>query len=173
MLHLQEVVCGSLDVLSNLVTVSGAVKECSQDEHVKGALEDGRTFRCLPVNCGVELIVYVRPKIGFCNCQTGVSDDEELERVGDISLLSDSFVPLRAGEPVKVGWMNGRVRLYDVAPRYANKQNALAVAINDKCDVIVATVLAQRTVPPAAERMALAFLNSDTVLQWARKELGL
>jgi hypothetical protein len=29
------------------VTVSGAVKECSQDEHVKGALEDGRTLLCL------------------------------------------------------------------------------------------------------------------------------
>jgi hypothetical protein len=46
-LHLQEVVRGSLDVLSNLVTVSRTVKECSQDEHVKRALEDGRALLCL------------------------------------------------------------------------------------------------------------------------------
>jgi hypothetical protein len=46
-LHLQEVVRGSLDVPSNLVTVSGAVKECSQNEHVKRALEDGRALLCL------------------------------------------------------------------------------------------------------------------------------
>jgi hypothetical protein len=43
-LHLQEVVRCSLDMLSNLVTVSGAIEECSQDEHVKRSLEDGRTF---------------------------------------------------------------------------------------------------------------------------------
>jgi hypothetical protein len=46
-LHLQELVRGSLDVLSNLVTVSGAVKKCSQDEHVQGALEHGRALLCL------------------------------------------------------------------------------------------------------------------------------
>ena len=36
----------------------------------------------------------VRAKIGFCNCTTGVSDDDELDRVGDVELYSDKFVPL-------------------------------------------------------------------------------
>jgi hypothetical protein len=133
----------------------------------------GRAFRCAPSDCGVEVNVFVRAKIGFCNCTTGVSDDTELDRVGDVSLISDAFVPLRDGQPVAVGWMTGRMRLYDAAPRYANKQNALAVAFNDKCDVIVATVTSQRTIPPAAGQAALAFLNSEPVLQWAKKELGL
>src|SRR6185312_14579499 len=38
----------------------------------------GRAFRC--ESCGgIEL--YVRPKIGFCNCDTGVADDDEVDRV--------------------------------------------------------------------------------------------
>jgi hypothetical protein len=133
----------------------------------------GKAFQCAPADCGVEVNLFVRPKIGFCNCLTGVSDDQELDRVGDIALLSEAFVPLGDGEPVAVGWMMGRMRLYDAAPRYATKQNALAVAFNDQCDVIVATVTSKRQLSVAAERAALLFLNSDTVLQWARKELGL
>jgi hypothetical protein len=133
----------------------------------------GRAFRCSAGDCGVAVNVYVRAKIGFCNCATGVSDDAELDRVGDISLISDKFVGLRAGEPVTVGWMSGRARLYDAKPNYAPEQNALAVAVNDKCDVIVATVTAGRDLPPVAERAALAFLRDDQVLRWARAELGL
>jgi hypothetical protein len=33
----------------------------------------GRAFVCKAVDCGTEVKVYVRPKIGFCNCTTGVS----------------------------------------------------------------------------------------------------
>jgi len=43
----------------------------------------GRAFVCKPAACGVEVNVYLRPKIGFCKCATGVDDDDELERVGD------------------------------------------------------------------------------------------
>ena len=37
----------------------------------------GRAFRC--VSCGERggIELYVRPKIGFCNCTTGVADDDE------------------------------------------------------------------------------------------------
>src|SRR5437899_3192065 len=37
----------------------------------------GKAFVCLPADCGAKVAVYVRPKIGFCNCSTGVSDDPE------------------------------------------------------------------------------------------------
>ncbi|MEA2839255.1 MAG: hypothetical protein QOF41_585 [Methylobacteriaceae bacterium] len=43
----------------------------------------GKAFRCEATDCGGEISVYLRPKIGFCNCTTGVADDEELERVAD------------------------------------------------------------------------------------------
>ena len=43
----------------------------------------GKAFRCKASDCGSEVSVYVRAKIGFCNCTTGVSDDEELDRISD------------------------------------------------------------------------------------------
>ena len=56
-------------------------------------------------------------------------------------------------------------------PRWAWARTALAIAFNDKCDVVVATVVAGDVA--AAERAALGFLNGDLVLRWAEKELGL
>jgi hypothetical protein len=132
----------------------------------------GRAFRCAPADCGVEINIYLRAKIGFCNCATGVADDAELDRVGDISLLSDRFAGKRDGQTVTVGWMSGRSRLYDVRPNYGSRLPALAIAVNDKCDVIVATVTAGKEISAEAERAALAFLNSVAVLTWAKTELG-
>src|SRR6266704_2619603 len=47
----------------------------------------GKAFVCSAADCGGQVQLYVRPKIGFCNCATGVSDDTELERVADTELL--------------------------------------------------------------------------------------
>jgi hypothetical protein len=130
----------------------------------------GRAFQCRAADCGVEIKLYLRAKLGFCNCTTGVSDDAELDRVGDLELLSDKFEGLGNGRPIAVAWMKGRSRPYKVAIPYAAPKTALAIAFNDKCDVVVATVLSEQTA--AAEGAALSFLNSDFVLRWAEKELG-
>jgi hypothetical protein len=133
----------------------------------------GRAFQCRAGDCGAEVNLYLRAKLGFCNCSTGVSDDTELDRVGDLELLSDKFEGLSDGRPISVGWMNGRSRPYHVTIPYASPRTALAIAFNDKCDVVVATVVADRSRIPAAERAALEFLNGGLVLRWAEKELGL
>jgi hypothetical protein len=46
------------------------------------------------------------------------------------------------------------------------------MAFNDQCDVMVATVVAERDQIAAAERLALEFLNGQIVLRWAKAELG-
>src|SRR5712691_12286880 len=46
----------------------------------------GRAFQCRAADCGAEVNLYLRAKLGFCNCTTGVSDDTELDRVGDLEL---------------------------------------------------------------------------------------
>src|SRR5271170_2723212 len=43
----------------------------------------GRAFHCDTASCGAEVELYVRPKIGFCNCNSGVADDDEVDRVAD------------------------------------------------------------------------------------------
>ena len=49
----------------------------------------------------------------------------------------------------------------------------LAIAFNERCDVIVATALVANEQPAAFEGVVLAFLNGDTVLRWAEAKLGL
>jgi hypothetical protein len=133
----------------------------------------GRAFQCRAADCGAEINLYLRAKLGFCNCTTGVSDDAELDRVGDLELLSEKFEGLAEGRPIAVRWMSGRSRPYQVTIPYAPPRTALAIAFNDKCDVVVATVMAERERLTLAEGVALDFLNGDLVLRWAERELGL
>src|SRR5476651_1446644 len=68
----------------------------------------GRAFRCTNESCGGEIEVYVRPKAGFCNCDTGVADDEEVDRVADLDMISPRFVAREPGRVIKVAGMPGR-----------------------------------------------------------------
>ncbi|HEY4919985.1 MAG TPA: hypothetical protein VII40_07765 [Xanthobacteraceae bacterium] len=131
----------------------------------------GRAFHCAAAACGADVEVYLRAKIGFCNCTTGVSDDAELERVGDVELLGEQFKAARDGHPIAVAWMKGRSRPYDVAGRATGA--TLALAFNDHCDVIVATAVVPDGPAARVEPAVLAFLNSDTVINWAKEALGL
>ena len=67
--------------------------------------------------------------------------------------------------------MKGRSRPYDVQGRAAG--STLALAFNDHCDVIVATAVVPAGAAARVEPAVLAFLNSDTVLNWAKEVLGL
>jgi len=131
----------------------------------------GRAFRCGAESCGVSVHVYLRPKIGFCNCSAGVYDDAELDRVGDLDLIGPQYSGLGEGAPVTVGWMKGRSRAFVVKGPYQPPAAAVAIAFNDKCDVAVATVTADGDLARGALE-ALKFLNTDPVLRWAHAELG-
>jgi hypothetical protein len=132
----------------------------------------GRAYRCAPADCGTEINLYLRAKVGFCNCSTGVSDNADLDRVSDLELFSEEFVGLTDGRPVSVGRMQGRSRLYQVNIPYAGPRDIWAIGFNDKCDVAVATVLAAPDRVSEAEGLALDFLKSDPVQRWAAAELG-
>jgi hypothetical protein len=132
----------------------------------------GRAYRCAPADCGTEINLYLRAKVGFCNCATGVSDDADLDRVSDLELFSEEFVGVTDGRPVSVGRLNGRSRLYHVDIPYAGARAMWEIGFNDKCDVAVATVLADPDRLGEAEGLALDFLSSDPVQRWAAAELG-
>jgi hypothetical protein len=50
----------------------------------------GKAFRCRASDCGTEVRLYVRAKIGFCNCTTGVADDEDVDRMGDLAIVGEA-----------------------------------------------------------------------------------
>jgi hypothetical protein len=132
----------------------------------------GRAFQCKAGNCAREISLYLRAKIGFCNCATGVADDEELDRVGDVDLVGSEPTATGPGGPIAVHWMKGRSRSYTAGGRGPSTKSVLSIAVNDRCDVIVATIAVGGDAPAAPEAV-LEFLNSDLVLRWAQTTLGL
>lgn len=101
----------------------------------------GRAFRCNPDDCSTEVNIYLRAKLGACNCTAGVADDGELDRMGDVDLVGGEVSPLGDGRPITIGWMKGRSRAYALTARNPPGKTAISVAFNDRCDMIVATVV--------------------------------
>jgi hypothetical protein len=119
----------------------------------------GRAFRCEGGACdGAEL--YVRAKRGFCNCDRGVADDDEVDRVADIDLIDPRFAATAPGEAVHVGEMHGRARRYDLA-----NGAAVGVALSRRCDLFVA-VAQGRGDTYAIQQSALAFLATLEMKTW-------
>lgn len=133
----------------------------------------GKAFVCKAAECGAEVTVYIRAKIGFCNCTTGVADDEELDRISDFDLFENKLSALAPGKPIAVAWMKGRSRAFAIVGNPRSARSALSIGFNDRCDAIIATALVGGEQPDGVEQAVLAFLNSRTVLRWAEVTLGL
>lgn len=135
-----------------------------------------KAFTCTAATCGADLKLYVRAKIGFCNCKTGVADDEELERIGDFAVIARRHAPIAAGRPIQVAWMKGRSRPYAFdgkAPGPTRPGTALLIGYNDRCDAIVATAVLEQGSAIAVETAVLEFLASPKVIRWSQVTLGL
>jgi len=132
----------------------------------------GKAFRCKAADCGAEVNVYLRAKLGFCNCTTGVADDEDLDRMGDLVLVGD-VSPLGAGHPINIAWMKGRSRAYQLNARSQAKKTAISVVFNERCDMIAATAVLGHDQLTATEASVIEFLNGNTVMRWAEITLGL
>lgn len=134
----------------------------------------GKAFRCNSADCNAEIHVYVRPKIGFCNCATGISDDAELERLGDLALLGRKLEPLSVGKPVSVAWMKGLSRSYSIVePGWLPGASAITIAFHDRCDAIVAMATVRNKQPQLSEAAILDLLKSPAVMGWLESTIGL
>ncbi len=124
----------------------------------------GRAFRCEGGGCdGAEL--YIRAKRGFCNCDSGVADDDEVDRVADIDLITPRFTATAPGEVVHVDEMHGRARRYDLAIYDGASHAAVGVAISRRCDLFVAAAQG-RGDAHAMQHAALAFLETREMKAW-------
>ena len=133
----------------------------------------GKAFRCSEGDCGTTVTVYLRAKIGFCNCTTGVADDEELERIGDLDLLGGKAAAHGDGRPIAVAHMKGRSRSYALIGDHHPSRSALSIGYNDRCDAVVATVVVEHDRARELEGSALALLKGPTVMRWTEMTLGL
>lgn len=136
-----------------------------------------KAFVCKSATCGGEMTLYVRVKVGFCNCAEGIADDAELERIGDFADLSRRHEPLADGKPIVLDGLKGRSRPYrmQVLGTSGRSVRGIVVGLNSGCDAVVATgVQAQlREDLSSAEAAISIFLESAPVRQWTRSALGL
>ena len=134
---------------------------------------EGKAFECKAADCGGELKLYIRPKIGFCSATTGVADDNELERLSDFDFMKGANVALGNGHEIQVGWMKGRIRAYTIADPGHPPASAISIAYNSNSDALVATVLLNGVPPNAVEPAILEFLSGKEMLRWVETTLGL
>lgn len=129
----------------------------------------GRAFRCEGGGCdGAEL--YVRAKRGFCSCDSGVADDDEVDRVADLDLIAPRFTATAPGEVVHVGEMHGRARPYDLDIVDGARHAAIGIAVSRRCDLFVAAAQG-RGEASAMQRAALAFLETQEMKNWVTAAL--
>ncbi|NEU96453.1 hypothetical protein [Bradyrhizobium uaiense] len=121
----------------------------------------GRAFRCGAAECGIDVEVYLRPKPGFCNCDGGVADDDEVDRVSDVDMITPRFAPLKAGDVIDVAGMPGRIRAYDLD----RNRTAIGIAVSHRCDLMA--VAAYGSGEAAKVRQAtLKFLEGREIRTW-------
>jgi hypothetical protein len=123
----------------------------------------GRAFRCDGACEGTDL--YLRAKLGFCNCDRGVADDDEVDRVADLDLISPRFAALAPGETVAVGELSGRARSYDLDMPGTARRAAVGIALSRRCDLFVA-VAKGAAAPADMQAAALAFLKTGEMERW-------
>lgn len=128
----------------------------------------GRAFRCDGVCAGAEF--YMRAKRGFCDCDRGVADDDEVDRVADIDLISARFAAAAPGEDVGIGEMRGRARRYDLDMPDGARHAAIGIAVSRRCDLFVA-VAQRRGEAIAMQNAALAFLETQEIKTWVTAAL--
>jgi hypothetical protein len=125
----------------------------------------GRAFRCGGPSCGEGIELYVRPKLGFCNCDSGVADDDEVDRVADLDLMSARFLPLEPGKAITIAEMPGRLRRYDLNTVDGSRHPAVGIAVSRRCDLLVAVAKGAGSAI-SIERAALKFLAAGDISHW-------
>ena len=134
---------------------------------------EGKAFQCKAADCGAELDLYIRAKVGFCSSTTGVADDDELERLSDFDFMNGRVTALAGGHNIDIAHMKGRIRAYATASPIRSRTYAFSVAFNNNADALVATVLVNDRQPAGVEPVVIQFLNGETIQRWVTLTLGL
>jgi hypothetical protein len=134
---------------------------------------EGKAYQCKAADCGVDLALYIRPKMGFCSRTIGVADDSELDRLSDFDFMNGALVALGEGHAINVAWMKGRLRTYAMAGPGRSQTSAITIAKNNDSDALVATVVLNGPQPGALEPAVVAFLNDKLMQRWVSSALGL
>jgi hypothetical protein len=132
----------------------------------------GRAFRCNSASCGGGLDVYIRAKIGLCNCSNGITGDAEVDAVSDVDLLAADFAPLAPGAAVAVGGMQGITRAYRLVEPNGVGRRAAGLALSNRCDLVaIASLGAWAGMPKGTEAISTLISRAE-IASWLRNQMG-
>ena len=137
----------------------------------RDAWPSGKAFTCIDASCGGGAVLSVRVKIGFCNCDTGIRDDDEVDNVADVDMVTPDFVPSGPGEAIRVANFPGRIRSYGYNAE-GKSRTALGLALARKCDLIAISVNSPKMDEAALRRKVVERLQSPDLLKWINRQLG-
>jgi hypothetical protein len=129
----------------------------------------GRAFRCGAADCGEEILFFARVKLGLCDCTAGIADDEDLERVSDVSLIAPKVEPDAPGQGKVFAGMQGWTRSFH-AP---NGAPVVLVGGGRNCNAFVGMASARSTLSPAALSALDSLLNGPQMSRWILSAQGL
>jgi hypothetical protein len=104
------------------------------------------------------------------HCDTGVADDDEVDRVADLDLISPRFAARAPGQPARVAELAGRSRSYDLDVA-GDRRRAIGLALSHRCNLMVALVQG-KAADPLLQQAAQRFLVSPDVQRWMMAALG-
>ncbi|MEN9708630.1 MAG: hypothetical protein RIQ68_1038 [Pseudomonadota bacterium] len=130
----------------------------------------GQAFLCGDQSCSGHEIIMARVKFGFCNCESGVRDDAEVDYVADVDLISQEFLPLAEGRNIELFGLTGRARAYHYKSG-TGRSVALGIALSRKCDVVAISVSGLRS-DGDAQNMIDRIGHSPELMRYLAKGLG-
>jgi hypothetical protein len=133
----------------------------------------GTAFRCDAADCGADIGLYLRAKVGFCRCGGGLKDDADLDRVSDLDLFGGALYAQAPGQPLQAGRMSGRSRPFAIRDGAQRDATMISIGIHDNCDALVASAVLPRGALATAEPAVQQFLGSKAFADWAATTLGL
>ncbi len=127
----------------------------------------GKAYVCDNAGCPGGVRMFARTKVGFCNCYTGVANDDEIDRIGDVDLHGDTYKPDAPGVVTAVGDLKGRKRVFRIDNRFVGTTHVLSIVVATDCKAVVATLVSSAPITPAEEQTAVAVLDDKPFQQWA------
>jgi len=138
----------------------------------RDAWPSGKAFKCDERHCGDEAILSVRVKIGFCNCDAGIRDDDEVDNVADVDMVTPMFIPTGPGASVKVASYSGRIRSYRYNVANGKQRTVLGLALAHKCDLVAVSVNSPMSDDGKLKSLAMQRLQSQDLVRWVSRQLG-
>jgi hypothetical protein len=134
---------------------------------------EGKAFQCRAADCGTDINLYIRVKVGFCSSTRGVADDDELDRLSDFDLMEGRATALAGSHEIVIARMKGRIRAYAITHLIRPQTYAISIAFNSDDDAVVATALLDGSPLAATESTVVQFLSWKIIQRWVAATLGL